>query len=286
MKSTLKLEAQEFEQNFPHSPFVIKHSLASNPLFSFERLIELSQTLPEDCVEYNAGDLPVSQDPLTTPLNGLSVEETIRRIQECKSWLVLKYIERDEEYKHLLDSCLDEAMPYVQPALGETFKREGFIFISSPGSVTPYHSDPEHNFLLQVRGNKAVHLFDGNDRKIISEEELENFHNGGHRNLEFREEYQQKAMSFKLLPGDGLHFPVTAPHWVQNGNEVSVSFSITFRSSFSERKARLHQANAQIRKWGLKPSPVGTSSWKDLTKDTAFRIYRKANAFLSKENPY
>ena len=285
MKSILKFNQQEFEKNFPHSPFTIEHSLASNPLFSFERLIALSQTLPEDCVEYNAGDLPVSQDPSTTPRTGLTVEETIRRIQECKSWLVLKYIERDKEYKQLLDACLDETMPYVKPALGETFKREGFIFISSPGSVTPYHSDPEHNFLLQVRGNKAVHLFDANDRNILSEEELENFHNGGHRNLEFREEYQQKAVSFNLEPGEALHFPVTAPHWVQNGNEVSISFSITFRSPFSEQKARLHQLNARIRKLGLNPSPVGYSPWKDRTKDTAFRIYRRASTLLGVNHP-
>ena len=32
--------------------------------------------------------------------------------------------------------------------------REAFIFISSPNTVTPYHMDPEYNFLLQIRGTK------------------------------------------------------------------------------------------------------------------------------------
>ena len=44
---------------------------------------------------------------------------------------------------------------------------EGFIFVSSPGSVTPYHIDPERNFLLQVRGNKTMHMFDGSDRSLL-----------------------------------------------------------------------------------------------------------------------
>ena len=37
-------------------------------------------------------------------------------------------------------------------------EREGFIFLSAPGSTTPAHTDPEHNFLLQVRGPKEMNV--------------------------------------------------------------------------------------------------------------------------------
>jgi len=47
--------------------------------------------------------------------------------------------------------------------VGRTFSQQAFIFVSSPEAVTPLHMDPEHNFLLQVRGLKTLHLFDPND---------------------------------------------------------------------------------------------------------------------------
>jgi ribosomal protein L16 Arg81 hydroxylase len=152
---------------------------------------------------------------------------------------------------------------------------QGFIFITSPGSVTPYHMDPEHNFLLQIRGTKRIHLFDGRDRSIVSEEDLERHYGGAHRNLEFRPEYEDKSLKFDLKPGFGLHFPVTAPHYVQNGSEVSVSFSITFRTPDIERRSMVHNYNAFLRRRGLRPAPVGMHPWRDSVKCFNFRAARK-----------
>jgi len=39
--------------------------------------------------------------------------------------------------------------------------------------------DPEYNFLLQIRGTKELHVFDGSDRSILSERELEEFSASG-----------------------------------------------------------------------------------------------------------
>ena len=77
--------------------------------------------------------------------------------------------------------------------------------------------DPEHNFLLQIRGDKTMSVFDGGDRTLLSEEELERFYGGAHRNMVFKDEYQTKAFQFQLKPGDGLHVPVTFPHHVRCG---------------------------------------------------------------------
>ncbi len=73
-----------------------------------------------------------------------------------------------------------------------------------------------------------------------------------------------------LKPGQGLHFPVAVPHWVKNGPEVSVSFSITFRSESSESRELIYRANARLRKLGLSPRPPGQSLLLDQTKRTAF----------------
>ncbi len=257
------LNQATFDARFNRRPFTIGHHLADHPLFALPRLIELSQALPEHRVEYNSGKLPVSQDPSSTPRNGLSIADTIQRIEECNSWMVLKNVELDEEYSDLLNSCLAEVRQFSDHVSPGMKHRAGFIFISSPGSVTPYHIDPENNFLLQIRGNKLVYMFPQDDREILTEENLEGFFCGGHRNLPYESWYDERSEQFELNPGDGLHFPVAAPHWVKNGNEVSISFSITFQTKDSADRKSLHRLNRQMRKWGVTPSNVGASKWRD-----------------------
>jgi ribosomal protein L16 Arg81 hydroxylase len=263
----LTIDSKAIAANYPNQPFLVRHALSEHALFQTDRILELARTLPPAEIEYNAGDLAVSQDPKQTPANGLSPEETIRRIRECRSWMVLKHVERDAAYRELLHSSLDVAAQ-AHPALRGMQQREGFVFLSSPGSVTPFHMDPEHNFLLQIRGLKTVYMWDPADREVLSEETIERFYgDGSHRNMPFDERWQAKALRFDLYPGDGVYFPPTAPHWVQNGPDVSVSFSITFRSEQADRRQRVYWVNHRLRKAGLQPSAFGQSPSRDSAKN-------------------
>ena len=278
--SPLHIEPARFRERFAQQPFVVRHRLTDHPLFALPRLIELARTLPEDQVEYNAGDVSVSLDPARTPRTGLSIDETIRRIEECRSWMVFKNVERDPEYRALLDACLDQVRELSESIVPGMGQREGFIFVSSPNSVTPYHMDPEHNFLLQICGRKQVSLFDGDDRALLSERELEKFYARGHRNLVFDDANQQKAHVFELTPGDGLHFPVTWPHWVRNGPHVSVSFSITFRTLWSDRREILYHVHERLGRLGIRLPAVGSSELADGAKYHAFRTLARARRLL------
>jgi hypothetical protein len=281
----LDFDETQMRAEFDRRPFLIRHSLVHHPLFALPRLMELARALPEEHVEYNAGDLPVTQDPTRTPRTGLSVEETLCRIAECRSWMVLKFVETDPDYRIMLESCVGEVAALRMPQARGVCGLEGFIFISSPGSVTPYHMDPECNFLLQVCGRKTMHVFDGSDRTLLTEEELERFHGGGHRNLVFKDEFQAKARTFGLEPGLGVHVPVTHPHWVRNGDDVSVSFSVTFRSHSSEKRAKLYQLNHERRRRGVTPSPVGASPLCDALRYNVFRVRRRLARLWSKKTP-
>lgn len=282
LMSHLILDSELFRTKFNRQPFFVAHRLCDHVLFGLPRLIELSKRLPPEDVEYNAGNMPVNMDPTLTPRTGLSIEETICRIEECGSWLVMKWVEHDPEYRTLLDECLDEVKNYTEPLAPGMFQREGFIFISSPLSVTPYHMDPEYNFLLQIRGTKTIHVF---DRSCATEEEREARFIGGHRNLAFKDEYQARAMTFELTPGAGVHVPVAAPHWVKNGDGVSISFSLTFRAPASERESFLYRVNARLRQHGLNPTPVGQSSFRDALKIYGFRVLRPIKALFAGAQP-
>jgi hypothetical protein len=279
----LAINADEFSTHFSRQPFLIGHRLTTHPLFQVDRLLELAKRLPAPCIEYNAGELPVAIDHSQTPLNGLSPEETIRRIAECKSWMVLKYVEQDAEYGGLLDACLAEVRPYSEPIAPGMCGAQAFIFLSSPNSVTPYHIDPEHNFLLQVRGSKTVHLYDGRDRKLLPEEHLERFYCDEGRNLPYEKWYDEKSWTYDLQPGSGLHFPVTYPHWVQNGRDVSISFSITFRTPDLDRRRALYQLNAGLRARGHHPAAVGAHPWRDAALYNATRLYRRCRRLFGRK---
>ena len=276
----LNIREETFRANIGRRPFTIAHRLSAHPLLALPNLIELSRRLPAENVRYNRGDVQPSQRIYTAAKNGLSIEETIRQIEDCGSWLVLRFVEQDPEYRALVDECLDEIQALSEPVMPGMCKREGFIFITSPGSITPFHADPEYNFLLQIRGTKRASVFDVSDRSIVPEEVLEKYLAEGPFCGEFKEEYQRKAFEFDLNPGDGLHFPLNWPHWVRNGNEVSISFSITFRTAQSERTSCIYSLNHQLRKRGLNPTPYGKSALLDSAKFNAYRATRRAKSLL------
>jgi hypothetical protein len=266
---------------------LVRHTAGpDHPLFQLPRLIELARFLPEVFVEYNAGKLPVSIDSRLTPRNGLSVEETIRNIEEHCSWMVLKRVEQDPEYREFLDDCLDEVRRHSEAFDPGMSDRAGAVFVSSPGAVTPYHLDAEYNFLLQLRGTKTVHVFDPDDPAVLSEPEVEEHGGVGtvHRNLVFREELQAKARTFELTPGTALHVPPWAPHWVQNGPAVSISFSAGFQTRGSDRKACVRSVNRRLRRWGLRPAPLGRSPWRDNLKYQGFRAWRRLKGLFGAAN--
>jgi hypothetical protein len=235
--------------------------------------VELARRLPPETVEYNAGDLPITQDPRAMPRTGLSIEETIRRITDCRSWMVLKRVEVDPEYKRVLDDCLDQIAPHA-PGMRH---RQAFVFISSPGSVTPYHIDHEYNFLLQIRGTKSISIF---DRAVLSEEEIERFYRGEHRNLVFDELNATRARTFELQPTEGVHVPVNAPHHVKNGPAASVSFSITFRTPEGDRRSSVYRVNERLRALGIPPRRVGDAPRIDHAKYLGYALYQRVQRLL------
>ena len=85
-----------FTAAYPEQPTLLDHGLIDHPLLKLDALAELARRIRPVDAEYNRGDVPVGLDPADTPSNGLSVEETIRRIEQCGSWMVLKFVEQDQ----------------------------------------------------------------------------------------------------------------------------------------------------------------------------------------------
>jgi hypothetical protein len=274
------IDADHFRSHFGQKPHLVAHRLAGHPSFSLPRLIELARRQPEKYVEYNAGNIGVTTDWEKTPRTGLSVEESIRRIEECNSWMFLKRVEHDPEYRELLDQVLDDVQEHSEAIDPGMYDRAAAIFISSPGAVTPYHMDQEHNYLCQIRGQKTIRVYPG--REVLGEEELENHltRKSYDRNLVFRPEFEAKATVFDLTPGHALYFPPLDPHYVLNGPEVSISFSCGFFTPRSDRRWGIHRFNRGLRRWGITPAPYGASPWRDSLKFLGCRVSRRVGRWF------
>ncbi len=264
----------EFALNYPETPHILRHNLAHSDLMEIEALAALSELLPPSSVEYNRGDLPIGIDGKPGG-NGLTIGETIRAIARANSWAVLKNIEQVPSYEAMLHDLLSELRSEIQTKTGAMLTPQGFIFISSPNAVTPYHFDPEHNILLQIAGHKVMTQFPAGDTRFAPDEVHESYHSGGPRELTWNDSFSSSGREYPLAAGDAVYVPVMAPHFVRNGPESSISLSITWRSEWSYAEADARGLNHMMRRMGIVPAAPKRWPHGNRAKSLAFRSLRK-----------
>jgi hypothetical protein len=264
----LEIDADRFRAAFGRTSMPVRHRLADHDLLSLEALAKLADALPAASVEHNVGKLPVVVASGEVESVDATPGEVVRTIESNGSWMVLKNVERDSRYGALLDVLLDEVAPLAEEGEGIMRRREAFIFLSAPGSITPSHVDPEHNFLLQVRGTKQMNV-GAFDDVAAEQRELERIYAGGHRNIE---RVPDSLDTYDLQPGDGVYVRPDAPHFVVNGEAVSISFSITWRTRQTMRTARVHRANGRLRRLRMRPKPPAGGGMRDRAKEVVARF--------------
>jgi hypothetical protein len=264
--------SEEFRTKFDKYGFAFRHKLAGHPVFELSRLMELAQETqsarPAD-LYYDAGTIDVNQRWDSTPRPEFSARDAIQRIEHCGAWIVLKRADNNKEYATVLKECMAELQEFTGLNLERVMKvQEVILFITSPKRITTYHIDRECSLLLQIQGDKHISIFDRNDREVLSEEEIERFWSVDHNAPRYKRELQHHATVYELRPGSGVHIPVNAPHWVQNGDNISVSLNVNFQYRDTMR-ANLYRLNFLLRKMGLRPTPPGASLAKDKVKSMA-----------------
>jgi mannose-6-phosphate isomerase-like protein (cupin superfamily) len=149
------------------------------------------------------------------------------------------------------------------------------IFIASGGNTTPVHVDPEPSFLLHIRGVKRFTIGRHPDPDL-EQRELEAFYaHEGH----YIPVVPVDPVHFALAPGQAVHVPPVQPHWVENGPEVTISFSVGFQTAADHQRRGVHQWNRRMRRLGLAPKPHGHDERRDRIKSqimgSAFEVRRR-----------
>jgi hypothetical protein len=268
------VERAKFAENFNRRPFMLDHSLSSHPAFTMDRLhslLERSLPIPNK-VYWNAGKKRIDQRWSDRPGRDFSVDEAFRRIRETDAWIIIFGADRDPEIHDLLEKGLAEVQEMTGiPLSKEAKSRQSIIFITSPHRITEYHIDKECSLLLQVHGKKTIHVFDQSDREVLTEPELERFWTNDNNAAIYKKDLQSRATSFVLEPGKAVHIPINAPHWLENGDDISVSINQNFEYK-NDKLANIYRANYYLRKMGLNPLPPGRSRLQDRMKGQGMRL--------------
>lgn len=242
----------------------IRHRLADHPLLQMPQLIALANRLDAMGSIRTHGNAATAGTPFNDATrlhpNRRSVPESMADMEQAKVFLSLLNVQIDPMYRELVGTVLDTVQPLLEPHDPGMCYRGGWIFVSSPRTVTPFHFDKEHNFLLQIRGSKRVYVWDASDTVVASELARDRFHHCHERKLlVWDESFRARAQVFDLRPGEGAYMPSTSPHMVENGDETSVTMSFTYYTHATRRNALLHKAHAMLRNRGFAPPAVGAA---------------------------
>jgi hypothetical protein len=256
------------------TPVPFTHGLAGDPRFSLDAIARLGDDLGVDSISAEKAHKPlVSGDAgATTTLDVVAVSDQIRALAANDSWFTLLNIEQAGPYRELVDQVLEgmAAGAGLDPA---TMKRRmGFVFASSPGSVTSAHFDIEHSFLLQLEGHRKLGFGKFADREQ-REREVHRYWNGSFGRLDTMPE---EIAEFDLAPGLGAYIPPYHPHWLSNGDSTSLSLTVTFFDRSNADESMVQAFNEKVRRLRIDPKVYGDAPGRDRAKIAFMRVYGAA----------
>jgi hypothetical protein len=259
--------------------FSFQHSLGNFPGLSIPNIQKLTRRLLEE-KRFDQVYCRALDGSKNDTISADAVLATLQSFETAGAWLRLTRVDEiNEEFREICETFYSELSTLLnQDIKSQVMKTFVTLFISSPGAITPYHIDHTWNFLLQIGGLKTVHLYDQTDPRILRQQDTEAWY---WNRFSLERNDALPGIAYNLAPGDGVHHPVNAPHWVQNGPEISVSLSFGMCLHASNDDAKVHQINFLLRKLGLNPVPPRKSGWRDRFKTSAVNLIsdRNPNSF-------
>ncbi|SFK11556.1 cupin-like domain-containing protein [Methylocapsa palsarum] len=273
-------------------PFLLRHNLSENPLFSFEALGALADEWSKrpvveagrPNVHMDSGNVSHSDQPFKGKTPEIPAKEVVKQIDTANALVILQHLEAHPDYKPLLDEFKEFLRDLGGPEVEDFLPRHNFlVFITSPRRKTGYHFDEEINFLMQAHGEKHVWVCDPLNRETSPDESLEREYSGDIYSAKFKPEFEKSATKFVLSPGDAVHIPTHGAHWIETGDKPSVSVSMYFRFPASKH-ANVYKFNRYLRRLGFAPRPPGQSVLIDRAKQGVIASLQQVKHLVKRGN--
>ncbi len=238
-----------------HKPQALQHRLHKDPLFSLDALGALIDDYPRQhyaLVEVGAAgsDRRLWREGEIGSLTGVQVIEAIK---QGRMWLNLRNVGKlVKDYRELLAQIFDEIGAEI-PGY-DTYDQTSGILISSPKAQVYYHIDLPGQSLWQLHGRKRVYVYPI-DPPFLSEKQLEQIAlYEVEVDIPYEKWYDEHADVFDVEPGQMLHWPLNAPHRVENFDSLNVSMTMEYWSDAIRRSNMINVANGLLRdKVGYRP---------------------------------
>ncbi|MBL8330587.1 MAG: hypothetical protein JNJ71_17245 [Rubrivivax sp.] len=233
-------------------PQRLQHNWHRSALFDLDALAELIDRYPIE--HYALVATNVSGEPGGGPrrwregeIQGLKGHQVIEAIAAGGLWLNLRNVhEVDRRYAALMDGAYAELQREL-PGFAPRDLRMG-ILISSPGARVHYHADLPGQALWQVRGRKRLHVYPPT-APYLPPEVLEDIAlTGVEVNMPYRPEFDRDARVIDLAPGQMAHWPLNAPHRVDNEDCLNVSVTTEHWTEQIRRSQMINVANGVLRR--------------------------------------
>lgn len=247
--------SEEERSQWGHAPLCLKHRLDKDPLFSLAALADLIDHYPRQhyaLVEVGAAgsDRRLWREG---EIGGLTGAQVIEAIRQGKMWLNLRNVGKlFDDYRALLGEIFSEIG--AQMPGYDTYDQTSGILISSPNAQVYYHMDLPGQSLWQLHGRKRVYVYPTTP-PFLTEQQLERIAlYEVEVDIDYEPWYDEQAQTFDIGPGDMLHWPLNAPHRVENFDSLNVSMTMEYWSDTIRRSNQINVANGVLRdKLGYTP---------------------------------
>jgi hypothetical protein len=243
-----------------HEPVCLSHRLHLHPLFSFEALADLIDGYPRQ--HYALVEMGAQGSPRRLwregDIGGLPGRQVIEAIQNGRMWLNLRNVAHvSKPYGDLLSEIFGEIGQNV-PGY-DTYNQTSGILISSPNAQVYYHCDLPGQSLWQIHGRKRVYVYP-NTPPFLTPEQLENIALFEVEvDMRYDPSYDKDAKVFEIGGGEMLHWPLNAPHRVENLDCLNVSMTMEYWTEAIRRRQMINVANGILRhKLGVAPKSLAT----------------------------
>ncbi len=234
----------------------LHHDLQDHPLFSDNCLAKLIETYPRAHYQLMQPGMSPGERSRDGDVAGVAGKDVIDAIGKGRLWINMRNVaEVDARYDALMTQIFDEISAHV-PGF-TTLSRTIGILVSSPNSQTHYHADLPGQSLLQIRGRKRLYLYPSTD-PFISREQIEKITTSRKEFIRYEPWFDDHATVLEMEPGDMIHWPLNAPHRVDNHDCLNVSMTMEFFTPAIRRQHIVNRANGIMRI--LKMAPRSTAA--------------------------
>ena len=234
----------------------LRHDLPDNALFSDASLAQLIETYPRAHYQLMQPGQTPGERSRDGDVSGVAGKDVIAAIAKGRLWINLRNVAAvDARYDALMTKIFAEIEAQV-PGF-TTLSRTIGILVSSPNSQTHYHADLPGQSLFQIRGRKRLYLYPPSD-PFISREQIEKITVSRKEFIRYEPWYDAHAQVLELEPGDMIHWPLNAPHRVDNHDCLNVSMTMEFFTPAIRRQHIVNRANGIMRI--LKITPRSTAA--------------------------